>query len=274
MIKQIKSWINIIDFQQINLLAGNVAFYLVLSVVPIVTLIGVIASMFSISVTALVEFLSESLPTEISDILVPFISGDGVNTGLIIFMTIGFFIASNGPHSIVRAANQLYGNISIGFIKGRIKSFLLTIMLVILFIFMLIALAFGDWIVGFISNLVFFQSITEEIVLIYSLLKWPISFILIFFTLKLFYLMIPNHKVKSKTVNIGSLFTTLGWIVVTIIYSYYVSNIASYDIFYGSLSSIISLMFWTFMIAFILLIGIVINAHYYELDKSVTNNIN
>lgn len=268
MIKQIKNWFSIVDFNKINLLAGNVAFYLVLSVIPIITLIGIIASWFSVSVDLLVEFLKDSLPGEISGILIPFISGDGFDTSLVIFMIIGFFIASNGPHSIIVAANQLYNDDSINFIKSRIKAFFMTIMLVFLFIFMLIALAFGEFLIIFIMDLLFTNSINNEIITIYSLIKWPIAFILIFFTVKLFYLIIPNHKVRSKTVNMGSLFTTFGWIIVTIIYSYYATNIANYDIFYGSLSSIISLMFWTFMISFILLIGIVINVHYYELEET------
>lgn len=270
MVGKIKKWLNFFDFNKINLLAGNVAFYLFLSTVPIITLIGIIASWFSLSVDMLVQIFNESLPSEISVILIPFIAGDGIDTSLIIFMIIGFLTASNGPHSIIVAANQLYGETSFNFVKDRIKAILMTIMLVLLFIFMLISLAFGEFLIKFIFEFLFSNTVNDGLIFTYSLIKWPIAFVLIFFAVKIFYLIIPNRKVKSKTVNYGSLFTTTGWIILTLFYSYYVNNIANYDIFYGSLSSIISLMLWTFMVSVILLIGVVINVYFYDLEKNTS----
>ena len=46
----------------------------------------------------------------------------------------------------------------------------------------------------------------------------------------------------SKNTTKGAIFTTIGWIVATYIYSFYVTNFSTYDKFYGNLSSLIILM--------------------------------
>ena len=68
----------------------------------------------------------------------------------------------------------------------------------------------------------------------------------------------------SKHTNKGAIFTTISWIVVIQIYSYWVTHFSNYDIFYGSLSNIVILMLMTYIISYILVIGIAINVKSYE----------
>ena len=60
--------------------------------------------------------------------------------------------------------------------------------------------------------------------------------------------------------------------IVTAIYSFYANNIANYDIFYGGLSNVIILMMWVYILAYILVLGIAINANSYRLEKNVSDN--
>jgi membrane protein len=74
------------------------------------------------------------------------------------------------------------------------------------------------------------------------------------------YTLTPNKRISSKSVNKGSLFTTVLWIVITFIYSFYVTNYASYNDYYGSASNILVLMLWIFIISEVFVIGMVINS--------------
>ena len=60
------------------------------------------------------------------------------------------------------------------------------------------------------------------------------------------------------------MFTTISWTISTAIFSYYVSHFSHYDIFYGSLSSVVVLMIWIYFISYILVIGISINVKEYH----------
>ena len=53
-------------------LPGNIAFFLVLSIFPILTLIGVIASRFSINIEAIIDMINTAFPSNISNIIADF----------------------------------------------------------------------------------------------------------------------------------------------------------------------------------------------------------
>ena len=95
----------VIEKPQMRILPGNLAFFLVLSIIPIITLIGFIASYFSLSIDSLVSFLRSALPNEINEILLPFIQGKGIDGNIIFYMITGFIVASNGAHSIILTSN-------------------------------------------------------------------------------------------------------------------------------------------------------------------------
>ena len=87
----LKKLYDIIVIPSMSYLPGNLAFYLVLSIFPILTLIGVIASSFSINIELVVEALDTALPSNVADILTSFIEGKGFDSNIGIFMIIGFY---------------------------------------------------------------------------------------------------------------------------------------------------------------------------------------
>lgn len=268
----IKKMYEIICRPEMKILPGNLAFFLVLSIVPIVTLIGVICSMMAISTDTLSNAMNQYFPNQISQILVPYFSGQGIDFNVVIFMIMGFFIASNGTHAIIIASNRLYKVEDSSFLKKRLKAFNMIILMILLIVFMLIFLAFGNMIMNFLSDNLLgrFSKIAYYL---YLLIKWPIGFLFIFIMIKLIYTIAPDKRIKSKYVNKGAIFTTIFWVVVTFIYGYYATNIANYDLFYGNLSSIVVMMFWFYLIAYILVIGIVINITCYKEEETMNNHI-
>lgn len=260
-----------ITIDEMRILPGNIAFFLILSLIPIITLIGIICGFFSLSIGDVVTFLEDIIPKDVSKLLMPFLNTktDGNH---IMFMIVGFVVASNGPHAIILASNTLYGVNNSDFIKRRIKALILTIILMNLFFFILVVLAFGNIIMKFILNLEIFANAGKNIYYLFAIFKWPIAFMLIFIFVKLLYTLAPDKKIKSKLVNRGASFTTVGWVLITAIYSYYANNVANYNVLYGSLSGIIILMMWIYIISYILVIGIIINTDEYKRLEETTSN--
>lgn len=248
------------------ILPGQIAFSLFLSIFPIITLIGYIASLFNVSLASLIEWFGGVLPESLSEFLV---INETTNAGNIItFTLIGFYVASNGPWSLLVAINTIYEVPQDNEIKRRIKAIIMTMMLVFMFIIIAVILAFGNQILHFLMNIEKISIITKTIYNLFSLFKWPIMALFIFFSLKIvFTLLTPSH-VNSKSTNLGSLFTTITWMVVTAIYSFYTVNFADYSIFYGSISSIITFILWIYMLSYVLVIGISINSAVYMHNKN------
>lgn len=268
--KKIRSFIkklwSLLRLPEMLILPGNLAFYLILSLAPLITLFGIISSFFSLSTDSIVNFISNVIPVNVMDILLPLFDGSGLNTSNFIFMIIGFVIASNGPDSLIIAANTLYKVDNNNYIKRKVKAFFLTFWILILFLAVLIFMAFGSFILTKILNFGILGKFITQNYFIITALKLFVSFIIIFISIKIIYTMTPDIKLKSKYVNIGSLFTTLALMVVTSIYSFYVTNIANYDMIYKSLASIAILMLLVYFISYIIVLGMAINKNYYKIE--------
>lgn len=262
--RYLKKLYEIIITPSMSYLPGNLAFFLVLSIFPILTLIGVIASKFSLDVTSIINLSEVTLPSNISETLMSFIQGKGFDTNIGVFMIIGFFLASNGADAIILASNNLYGFPNSDYLKRRIKAMFIIILMILLFIFMLGFIAFGNKIVNLILSYIPDKTIFKLIYYLFIILKWPFALFIIFFNVKLIYTIAPDWKIMSKHTTRGALFTTISWILVIQIYSFWVNHFSNYDLFYGSLSNIVVLMLMVYFLSYILVIGIAINVKSYE----------
>lgn len=268
----IKKIYSLIIKPEMKIMPGQLAFFLVLSIIPIIVLTGFICSSIHISLEGVINAINRFLPTGISEILIPFINGEGLNITLGFTMIIGFILASNGPHSIIITSNTLYGIEHSNYLARHIKAFLLTILVVMLFIFTMLVLAFGNHIMHFIFDSQMFSSVGSYVYKIFFWLKWPLGLLIVFITVKLIYTIAPDKHIPSKYNTRGSIFTTILWSLVTMGYSYYVTNFNNYNLFYGSLTNIALLMLWVYILSYILVFGMAINVHDYEISKDYNKN--
>ena len=79
--------------------------------------------------------------------------------------------------------------------------------------------------------------------------------------------MAPDKKLASRHVSGGAIFTTIAWIAITSLYSYYIVHFANYSVFYGSLANIVILMIWVYFLSYAFVIGMAMNYHQ-DLEKT------
>ena len=262
---------------EMKFLPGQMAYFLILSIFPLLTLIGFILSKITLLSSPFLGTISSFLPESISSILVPFLNNN-ITDNVTWVMILGFILVSNGTYSIIITSNEVYGIKNGDYLRGRIKAIFMIFILLFLFVFILTVLAYGNILLNYILKLSFLAKFKSNIYLVFFFLRWPISFLLFFSVLKVLYTLAPDKKIPSKFMNKGALFTTVGWILATFIYSYYVTMIADYTLFYGSLSGIIMMMIWIYVLSFIFVMGIAINAedylNYKMNKKKKSGNVN
>jgi len=254
---------DIIKKPEMKFLPGQLAYFLILSIFPLLTLVGYILSKITLLSSTVLETLVSFFPKSVTSILVPFLSSNTITDNVTWVMIIGFTLVSNGTYSIIVTSNEVYGIRDGDYLRGRIKALFMIFIMLFLFVFILTFLAYGNVVLEYVLKLRFLANVRNEIYLFFFFLRWPISFLLFFAILKVLYTLAPDKKIPSRFMNKGALFTTVGWILATFIYSYYVTMIADYTLFYGSLSGIIIMMIWIYVLSFIFVMGIAINAEEY-----------
>lgn len=265
----LKKLILILQKPQMRVLPGNLAFFFVLSIVPIITLLFFIGSLMNIPVDQLFNTFNQTLPKEIGNFLAPAFTDNTISFGTVLILFITFYIASNGAKSIIITSNNLYNINNSNPLKSRLKAITITIIIIILILFMLVIPIFGKQILEVILNIFQSETIYNNCMIIYHILQIPISLIFIYFNIKLIYTLSPDERVQSKDVTSGAIFTTIMWVISTQIYSFYVSNFTNYSRVYGNLSNIIVLMLFVYLLAFIFVIGMALNASKKELDEKL-----
>lgn len=262
--RYIKKLLTIIKKPEMNYLPGNMAFNLVLALIPILTITIFLASLFSVSLESVIDLLKEILPKKISSTVIDVISGRGFDKGLGLFNFIVLVVATNGTYSMITASDALYKIKEEDEIKKRIKSFFLLIIVVFLLLFLIIVPLFGTKILSLLYHFEIFDFIVDELIVIFNLLKWPISIFIIFFSIKFIYTFAPSNRLKSSFTNYGAIFTTVMWTLATLIFGYYLDYFARYDVIYGNLSTIVMLMIWLYMLSYVFIFGIAINVTKYN----------
>lgn len=267
----LKRLITIIRDPAMLFLPGNLAFFLVLSIFPILTLVGLIASFFSISID--ISSITSLLPSNVVDILLPYAAGKGFDSNVGLFMIIGFVIASNGADALVIASNTLYDIPHSNYLKRRIKDLFLILFIILLVIFLFAFLGFGNQIIHYSMKYIENYNVKNIIYKIFYLLKYPFSMFIVYFNIKIIYTIAPDSKIYSRTTTKGAIFTTIAWTFTTALFSYYIKHFSHYGFFYGSLSNIIILILWIYLLAYILVIGIAINSGQYIIKEEVNKTI-
>jgi len=249
---------------EMRILPGHLAFFLVMTLIPLVALIATIAANLSISTDSIRVAINSSVPSGIANILNGIIAGDGINFNIIVFYASAFLLASNGAYSMINSSNEIYKVEPNNIVSRRLKAITMTFVLVGIFIFLIIVPIFGSNIFDILKELtgnsVIIQIIREMLVI----LKYPLILVILFMNIKLMYVIAPDKEIPGKTTNKGALFTTIGWVLSTEVFAFYVEKFARYDLFYGSISNILILLLWIYLLSYIYVLGMVINASEYN----------
>ena len=254
-----KKLLNILKKPEMAILPSNIAFNIILAIIPLLTIVVLIASYFDISIDLISDLVSNVMPKQVSDIIIDVISGKGFDKSIGFFNFVAFVVASNGTYAIINTSNTLYKIRKRDYLKDRISSIILLFIIIILFVFLLVVPIFGDNIINLMKSARILSDYADEAIVLFNILKWPISLLIIYLNIKLIYTVAPSKNIKSEETTYGAIFTTFGWLIATMIFKFYINHFARYDIIYGNLAAIIIMMVWMYFMSFIFVLGMAIN---------------
>lgn len=268
------NFFKIITKPEMEVLPGHLAFSFVISIVPTLTILTYIASIFHFDLHFINDFISQAFSQEFADMLLGVNMVVKADWNFFLTLIIAYIIASNGAASVIASSNMIYGIKDSSFFKRRLKSLFMILIIILLFVFLLIFSVFGNKIIEMLQIMDISEKIITNITLIISVLKGPISWFIIFFFIKIIFTMAPDKKIRSNEVNKGAIFTTIGFVVITYIYSLYTTNFANYDVFYGNLASIVVLMIWLYLLSYVFTIGLALNYREEVITLEKTQKLN
>lgn len=249
--------------REIKGLPEQIAFNLVMAIVPLLVIIVQLGTYLSLNTDLVEQLIISYAPNELQALLTNLFSTSPnapSSTFFLLTTAISFFwLISKGFYGISTAANTTYQIplMKFAYLERILSFFIVIFMIVILVVAMFFAL-FGQALIVFFLSILHLN-ININLLILFNIIKSVISFIAYFsFFLLLFYLA-PTIKIKVTEIIPGALVTSVGWSISSIVFSFYANHIANYNKFYGSLSVIIILLFWLYILGYTITIGLQVN---------------
>lgn len=252
------------DFQKemnkknISSFAASMAFFLFLSLVPMMILVCAILPYTSLTEQNLVNLITE-LTVDALDPLISNIIADvyDKSVGILSIAAITtLWSASKGILALIRGLNEVneVEEQRNYFILRTLASFYTFIMIVILILSLAINV-FGNVLLDIILAKVPETRIVVNFFMNFRFLAVWLVLTVLFTTI---YTYVPNKKLRFKMQLPGAAFSAVGWSIFSYFFSLYVENTDSFST-YGSLSIIVIIMLWLYFGMYILLIGAQLN---------------
>jgi membrane protein len=180
--------------------------------------------------------------------------------GVLSFGFIFAMIAStNGMMSLMRSFDMVYDEVETrGFLKLRGIATLLTLLLIVVLFVSVILLIVGDAVMNILSEWHIIQD--NWLIVLLNIIRYLISFGSLMLTISLIYRFAPSHGRQFGFVNAGSVVASILILSATYGFSFYLSRFSSYNKLYGSIGTMIALMIWLYLLAFVIILGFEINA--------------
>ena len=240
-----------------TLVAAGVAFYAFLAFIPALIAFISVYGLFAdpADVKQQVEDVASALPKEVQSFLVFQLDAivkanpAAVSVTLVVAVVIALWSTSGGMAALVTGVNVSEAREQPkSFVARRGKALGLTVG----------AIAFLGIVMFLIAALPPLISDTGDAGrIVVEILRWPILAMVMVVGIGLLYRFSTEEHPRAWLgfVTAGSVIATIGWLIVSALFSVYTANFASYAKTYGSLASIVVLLIWIWLSSLLVLIG-------------------
>jgi len=261
MLKSLKQLVSRVIDDDITALAAQLAYDLLLSFFPFLLLILTLLSYSNLKSTYVLEYLHQIMPKSAFDLIYTTIINVSRSTtdNLLSLSIIGtVWTGSSGFRAIIKGLNKAYDEeetrpywkilaISILFMVGLAVTIIVAVSLVV----------FGQMI-G--RHIVARLNLSNSFILNWDIIRYLVSLCGMAFTFAALYHFTPCRRLTWREVLPGAIFSTLGWLISSLGFAYYVNNYNNYSGAYGGIGAVIVLMLWLYITSTIILLGGEVNA--------------
>lgn len=247
----------------VTAIGAQLAYYLTLAIFPFIIFFLSILQFTPLADVDVLKELLSPLPGETGQLFYNLINNI-IKEGSIALLSFGaigsIWSSSNGVMALMKAVNRAFDlDEDRPYLKLKGLSILFTLGLFIVLIVAFTVLIFGEVIFDAI-----FVSYTWPTVVIWKILKLliPLAFMVLVITILYKYSPSIKEGVKIKFSESipGAIFASLLWVLLSIGFSFYVSNFANYSKTYGSLGGVIVFLLWLYMSSIVIVLGAEVNA--------------
>jgi membrane protein len=248
---------------RIVVIAAGITFYSLLAIFPALAALVAIYGLFAdpTSMTAHLDSVSDILPAGAIEIIRDQMNrlaaqGSGtLSAAFVVGLAVSLWSANASVKSIIDALNLVYGETEKrGFVRLNLVSLAFTTAGLLFVLLAIAAIVVLPTVLGLLG-------LAEETALLLKVSRWPALLVVISLALAFLYRYGPSRKrPKWRWISVGSAFATVGWLAVSLLFSWYAENFGTYNKTYGTLGAVVGFMVWMWLSTIVVLVGAELDA--------------
>lgn len=254
-LKKIKNITDKIAEDHISAYAAQSAFFIMLSLVPILLLLMTLVRFTPITQADIMAAAYELFPKTVSSTIISIVNEVYSQTGTAISVSllVALWSAGKGVLAISNGLNTIRGQVETrNYIFLRLRAAIYTVLFLLAIILSLVFLGFGNSISMLVNKYIpVFQYVMDFIIETRTIIM---ILVLIVFSLSI-YMFLPNKRRKLRSQLPGAIFTAFGWTLASFIFSIYMDIFKGFSNMYGSLTTIVIIMLWLYFCMYVVLLG-------------------
>ena len=242
--------------------SAQCAYYTILSFIPFIMLVITLIQYTGVEPQTLFDVISKIIPSSMSEMILGIVQevySKSIGT-ISISVIFTIWAAGRGLFALTKGLQSVYNTDeekNTSYIYLRVKSVLETIIFIILIVVGLTVLVFGNSLINIIQDkfggLKGYNEISSAILTKIGLI------ITTFIIFLLLYKFMPRHKVTLISQSYGAIFGAIALNIISFIFSQYLNIFKGFSITYGSLTTLMLIMMWTYSCFYTVLLGAELN---------------
>ena len=235
--------------------AAQTSYFFMLCMIPIILLLLTMVQYTPVTKADVMTAVIQVFPSSVDSLITSIVNQVYNQSTVVIPITIvvALWSAGKGVLAMTSGLNCVYKcNETRNYVFLRIRATIYTVMFIIVIIFLLVLSVFGNTLNLFIAEHIPIMLGVAEKLLETRIIITPI--VLVAFSLMI-YKFLPNRRDKFRYQLPGAMFSAVGWMIISWIFSVYLDVFKGFSSMYGSLTTIVLIMLWMYFCMYCILLG-------------------
>ena len=250
-------FINLFFEKKLMRSAAALTYYLTLSVFPVLICLSLLLGSFKIDPASVESLLDGVFPSGTIDLIEDYLSYVNTNNSPTLFWAgiILLFTTSSGAfRCITTTMVDIQGRALFSGFWGTLFSFVFSIIFLVMMYLSVAVVITGKWFINWLQNYFHISWFLFQ----WHWLRFIFLFAVMFLIIYIIYWLCTPKKIDHRVFT-GAFVSAIAVIVISIIFSAFITYSSRYSLVYGSLVSVIIMMVWLYACATTLLSGNLLN---------------
>ena len=247
--------------KNISAFAASTAFFLFLSMIPLLMALCAVLPYTRLTEDNLISAITQFTPDAMDAMVVRIVSDVYARSAgtITVFALVAIWSAAKAMLALIYGLNEVndFEEKRNYFVLRTIACFYTVIILAAIIIALLV-MVFGNVIVDILLADIPPLHIVVRFIMHFRFL---ISWVILTFIFAMIYAFVPSRKLRFKQQLPGAVFAAVLWSAASFAFAVYVDHFNGFGT-YGSLTTVVILMLWFYMLMYILMIGAHINRYF------------